>query len=102
MSAVPFPRWTDDRLDDMKRRLDGMEPTVNGVGELRIEMRQLARELEVTNRSLGKFSEQFEEAQKEPITRVRNFYSQVAVAVVAATVGGGLAILGAVVAAGAH
>lgn len=101
MSVSPLHRWNDDRLDDLQRRVASMEPTVGSVGELRVEMRGLARDLETTSKGVERLSGQLEAAQREPVTRMRNFRSQAIIAISAAVVGGGMAILGTFIG-GAH
>lgn len=97
MSVSPLHRWSDDRIDDLARRVAAIEPSVGSIGELRVEMRGLQRGLEAATKGLERFSEQFEKAQEEPLNRIRTFRSQAVVAIGAAIVGGGMAIFGALI-----
>jgi hypothetical protein len=94
-------RWNDDRMDDLKRQVDGMAPTVQSVAVLRAEMATLTRDLEANSRGQEKIAQQLEQAQLEPLTRSRNLRSQALIAITAAVIGGGIAVLGALLA-GAH
>lgn len=98
--ATPFPRWNDDRLDDLKARVDEMVPTVGTVGILKEQMRGLTRVVEANTRATEKVSEQLEDAQKAPMQRVRNRRDQLLIAVAAAFVSGASAIFGALIASG--
>jgi hypothetical protein len=98
---MPFPRWNDDRLDRLQNQVDGMSSTVNSVAVLREQMITLTKDLEKNSKVQEKITEQLEQAQLEPLTRARNIRSQAVIAVTAAVVGGGIAVLGALLA-GAH
>lgn len=94
-------RWNDDRLDDLKRRVDEHDKPVQSVAVLTSRMQELARQLQANTDGQQRISKQFEDAQLEPFKRGRNFRSQLALAVVSAVAGGGLAVIGAIVG-GAH
>lgn len=98
--ATPLSRWGDDRLDDLKRRVDEMEPIVHSVGVMRAEMKSLSRELSRNSEATHETTKQLEGLTLEPLTRGRQMRSQLAIAISSAVVGGGLAVLGAVIASG--
>ena len=102
------PRWTDDRLDDLARRIYAMEPPVATVAVLEERMNSLSRELrerarseEKIVKSQEKITEQLGEVSLEPLKRGQALRGTLYVAIAAAVVGGGLAILGTLLA-GAH
>jgi hypothetical protein len=94
-------RWTDDGLDDLARRIYAMEPTVVTVAVLEERMNSLSRELRANAKSQERVSEQLGELSLEPLKRGQALRGALVVAVAAAVVGGGLAILGTLLA-GAH
>jgi hypothetical protein len=96
--AAPWTRWNDDRLDDLQRTVNGHTPIVSRVGELRVEMQNLSRQLEANTRGLARVTRQFEDARVEPLTRARTLRNGLIIAAVSGALGGGLAILGALIA----
>ena len=94
MSVKPvFSRWNDDWLYDMKRRVDNMEPVVASIEALRVQLR-------ITTAAVGKFSEQFEEAQKEPLRRWKRARDTAIVGALSAILSGAFVVVGALLAGG--
>lgn len=90
-------QWTDERLADrfaeLERRVTSVEPTVRDVIQMRAEMQSLVDGLRRNTRAQETTAKQLEGLTLEPLTRGRDFRSQLFVAVLAALVGGGLAVL---------
>jgi hypothetical protein len=99
-SVSPLRRWNDDRLDDLQSVVNQHTPVVNSVGELRVEIRNLSRELEANTKSLNAVTKQFEDARVEPLTRSRTLRNGLVIACSSAVLGGGIAVIGALLAGG--
>lgn len=95
------PRWTDDRIDDLARKIQAMEPPVATVAVLEERMNSLSRELRANSKSQDRITERLGEVSLEPLKRGQAMRGSLYVAITAAVVGGGLAILGTLLA-GAH
>jgi hypothetical protein len=100
-SVSPLRRWNDDRLDDLQQVVNQHTPIVNSVGELRVEIRNLSRKLDENTVAIGSVTKQFEDARVEPLTRSRTLRNGLVIACTSAVLGGGLAVLGALLA-GSH
>jgi hypothetical protein len=89
---APFPRWNDDRLDELAKRVARLDDVVTEVAVLKTEMRNLTRAVDANTRATGNVSKQFEQAQIEPFQRGRNFRNQLVLVIMGALAGGGVAL----------
>jgi uncharacterized protein YoxC len=107
MTNGTLGRWNDDRLDDLKRRVDGVEPLVAEVARLSERMKSLSGKLDANTRATKEGSEatehvarQLEKSRMEPLTRGRNTRTQIYIGLTGAAAAGIFALLGALVAGG--
>ncbi len=90
-------RWSDDRLDDLSRRVQLVEPVVSDVAVLKSEFRTLTKAVRDNTDATRVVAEALEKTRLEPLTRARSLRNALVVAIVASLVGGGIAILGAAI-----
>jgi hypothetical protein len=94
MNAIDRSRWNDDRIDDLSQQVRAVAPLVADVAVLKVELGSLSRELRANTKATQEVAQQLEKTQTEPLTRARNFRSQIAIALVAAVVSGAFVIVG--------
>jgi hypothetical protein len=107
MPISPLNRWNDDRLDDLKRRVDSVEPLVADVARLSERMKSLSGQLEANTRATKDgamatehVARQLEQARLEPLTRGRNTRTQIYIGLIGAGAASIFALLGALIAGG--
>ncbi len=91
-------RWSDDRLDDLSRRISGAEGVMSDVAVMKSEMNRLVRELDRNTKATEHVADQLEQSKLEPFTRARALRNAVLIAVVAACVSGAFVLLATLVA----
>ena len=89
-----LPRWNDDRLDELSRKLERVEPVIVEVAVMKADMKNLTTAVEKNTVATEKVAYQLEQTHQEPLTRWRNFRSSLVVVLAGALVGGGLALVG--------
>jgi hypothetical protein len=106
MSVSPISRWPDDRLDDrigdLSRRLEQVEPTVTTVALLEQRMEQMTNALTDNTAQQKKLARKFDDFEVEPFTRKREFMTKLMLVLVGALVGGVFAVAGAVISSSGH
>ncbi len=87
-------RWSDDRLDELGRKVGRLDEVVTDVAVLKSEFKNLARELHRNTDATEHVAEQLEQAKIEPLTRGRALRNQIVIAVIGAIIAGVFVILG--------
>ena len=90
-------RWSDDRLDDLSRRVERIEPLVSQVAILGERVESNTRATERNTKATEHVAGQLEESKLEPFTRARNFRNAVFIVLISAAVGTGFALISAAI-----
>jgi hypothetical protein len=95
---MPTDRWSDDRLDEMNRRLINVENVDRQVAVIQTEQASMKLGLSRVEDGLGKLTDKLGQVVDEPLVRARDFRQQVKQGVIAAVAGGTIVFLATLIA----
>jgi hypothetical protein len=85
---MPLDRWSDDRLDELNRRLINVENVATTVAVLQSESVEMKRGLGRVESAVTMLTDKLGQVVDEPLLRARDFRKQVLQGVIAALAGG--------------
>jgi hypothetical protein len=100
--AMPVDKWSDDRLDEMNRRVINLETLQSIVTEMRVEQREMKITLEKVGDGVGKLSDKLGQVVDEPLVRQRDSRAAIRQAAFAALVGGVIVFVATLLGNGLH
>lgn len=98
--ASPFPRWNDDRLDELARKVDRMDRNMERVIRLDEKMGATVEEMKEYRKQMKAVTEQLEQAVTEPGRKAQEMQSRVFIAIIAAVSGGVVTVIAALIGGG--
>lgn len=102
MSASPFPRWNDDRLDELARKVDRMDRNMERVIRLDEKMGTTVEEMRGFRKQMREITDQLEQAVTEPGRKAQEMQSRIFIAIIAAVSGGVVTVIAALIGGGIH
>lgn len=90
---MPTERWSDDRLDELNRRVIGVEGVKESVAVMKNDMASVKRGQDRIENAVGKLSTKLGEVVDEPLVRARDFRRQILQGALAAACGGVIVVL---------
>lgn len=100
--ASPFPRWNDDRLDELARKVDRMDRNMERVIRLDEKMNLTVDEMRGFRKQMKDVTDQLEKAVTEPGRKAQEMQSKVFLAILAAVLGGVITVIASLIGGGIH
>lgn len=99
---MPGDRWSDDRLDELARRMTSVESLATTVAVIQTEQASMKLGLGRVETAVTTLSDRLGQVVDEPLVRARDFRKQALQGVIAAIAGGVVVFIATLVAGAVH